>query len=90
VTDALEELEAFQRKVKRDWEEERDRITKQARRNGIAVKRLEELMDGGELGAEGGEGEDAGLPDARGRGAPGLPPVREDVARIPWRGGRTG
>ena len=90
VHDELEELETFKRLLKRDWEEERDRLGKQARRTGATLKRLDQVLDESSESAEGDEGEDAGPVDARAREDHRLPPVRQNVVDIPWRAGRTG
>ena len=90
VHDELEDLETFKRNLKRDWEEERDRLGKQARRTGATIKRLEEIMEDDGSGSDGSEGADVPGPDARGSETRRVPPVRQNVVGIPWRGGRTG
>ena len=90
VHEALEDLESAQRKLKRDWEEERDRLGKQARRTGAAVKRFEEILEEDDGGAEGAEGSDVPRVDARGGPQGGVPAMRPNLAALPWRAGRTG
>lgn len=90
VNEALDELEVAVKKIKRDWEEERDRLVKQARRTGAVANRLEKLMDEGEESAEGDEGGDAGPGNAPGLAAQPMQPLPGRMAQIPWRGGRTG
>jgi hypothetical protein len=90
VHESLDEHEAAARKLRRDWEEERDRLGKQARRTGLAVKRFEELLDADDDSSEGPEGADVSGGDARAGEAQRLPPVRQNMGFIPWRGGRTG
>jgi len=90
VTEALEDLETLQSKLKREWIEERDRLGKQARRTGATLRRLDEVLDGSIEGAEGDESEDASSLDVGARGARGVPAMRPNLAQIPWRGGRAG
>lgn len=90
VAEAIEESERVLKSIKRDWEEERDRLVKQARRTGHTLKRLDEVLDASNESAEGSQGEDAGGGDARGVEAGGVRPMHQNVVNIPWRGGRTG
>ena len=90
VHEALEDLEVAQKKLRRDWDEERDRLTKQARRTGAAVKRFAELIEEDDGSSDGDEDADVPRSDARGGTAGRVPPVRQNVATLPWRAGRTG
>jgi len=90
VHEELEALELERKKLRRDWEEERDRLVKQARRTGATLKRLEEVMEEEPDGDERGEEPDVRGGDARGSQGGQLPPMRQNVATLPWRGGRTG
>ncbi len=90
VHEALEELEASHKRLKRDWEDERDRLVKQARRTGATIKRLEDLMEEDEPSSEGGESSDVPRVDVGAGPRGGMPPMRPHVATLPWRAGRTG
>ena len=90
VHEELEDLETFKRNLRRDWEEERDRLGKQARRTGATLKRLDAVLDESSESADGDENADAGGGDAGGGAESQLRPVRPNVVTLPWRGGRTG
>jgi len=90
VHDELEELETFKRNLKRDWEEERDRLGKQARRTGATLKRLDEVLDSSSESAEGDASSDDGGADAQSSGGNRVSAMRPNLAQIAWRGGRTG
>lgn len=90
VLEAIEESERATKSLRRDWEEERDRLIKQARRTGHTLSRLDKILDESSESADGDESEDVGGRDARGGAESQLRPVRQDVVSLPWRGGRTG
>lgn len=90
VLEAIEESERATKRLRRDWEEERDRLIKQARRTGSTLKRLDAILEDSSEGADGDESELDGVGDARGGAESQLRPVRQNVVSLPWRGGRTG
>jgi len=91
LTGALESHARDIRNLRQDWDDQLERITKQHRRNAAAARRLEQLMEEGEL--EEGEGEESsdvrGYDAQRGAGG-GVLPLRSSMAGPSWRGGRTG
>lgn len=91
VYESLEELERQSSKLSRTNAEELERLQKQARRTGATLKRLDDILEGGDDDdGEGGEGEDVPGNDARASESRRVPAVRSNVVSIPWRGGRTG
>lgn len=93
VNEALEELETLQAKLKREWDDERERLVKQARRTGAVARRLEELIEEEPESAPGPESPDAGagdVPTGDGRRLYAMPESVAPVPRRPWRAGRAG